>query len=68
MGSEACSRREPDDAPGGESALCQKKDLIISKFDELLKKLNGEELSANITMDKVSKEFKEAMTVCVRAH
>ena len=69
IGSEACSRREPDggDAGGGESALCQKKDIIISKFDELLKKLNGEELSANITMDRVSKEFKEAMTVCVRA-
>ena len=56
-------RREPDD--GGESTLCKKKDDIISKFDELLKKLNGEELSANITMGKVSKEYKEAMTVCV---
>jgi len=68
MGSEACSRREPDEAPaGGESALCEKKDLIISKFDELLKKLNGEELSANITMDRVSAEFKEAMTVRVMA-
>ena len=47
---------------GGESTLCKKKDLIISKFDELLKKLDGEELSANITMGKVSKEYKEAMT------
>ena len=55
--------REPDD--GGESTLCKKKDEIISKFDELLKKLNGEELSANITMGKVTKEYKEAMTVCV---
>ena len=43
--------------------LCQKKDIIIQKFDELLKKLGGEELSANITMGKVTKEWKEAMTV-----
>jgi len=47
---------------GGTSLLCQKKDLIISKFDELLKKLGGEELSANITMGKVTTEFKEAMS------
>jgi len=46
----------------GESLLCQKKDLIIQKFDELLKKLGGEELSANITMGRVSKEWKEAMS------
>jgi len=45
--------------------LCQKKDLIIQKFDELLKKLGGEELSANITMGKVSKEWSEAMSVSV---
>merc|ERR1711990_1064196 len=44
------------------SVLCKKKDLIIEKFDELLKKLQGEELSANITMGKVTDEFKEAMT------
>lgn len=43
--------------------LCKKKDLIIDKFDELLKKLGGEELSANITMNKVTAEWKEAMTV-----
>jgi len=47
---------------GGTSVLCKKKDLIIEKFDELLKKLQGEELSANITMGKVTDEFKEAMT------
>lgn len=47
----------------GESLLCKKKDLIIEKFDELLKKLGGEELSANITMGRVSKEWKEAMEV-----
>jgi len=48
-------------AEGG-SLLCEKKDNIISKFDELLKKLGGEELSANITMGKVTKEWKESMT------
>ena len=48
---------------GGPSLLCQKKDLIIEKFDELLKKLGGEELSANITMGKVTAEWKEAMKV-----
>ena len=45
------------------SLLCQKKDIIIQKFDELLKKLGGEELSANITMGRVTKEWKEAMEV-----
>jgi hypothetical protein len=44
--------------------LCKKKDIIIQKFDELLKKLGGEELAANITMGKVTKEWKEAMSVC----
>ena len=48
---------------GGVSLLCQKKDIIIQKFDELLRKLGGEELSANITMGKVTKEWKEAMEV-----
>ena len=43
--------------------LCKKKDIIIQKLDQLLKKLGGEELSANITMGKVSKEWKEAMEV-----
>jgi len=45
----------------GGSMLCQKKDIIIEKFDQLLKKLGGEELSANITMGRVSKEWSEAM-------
>ena len=45
------------------SLLCAKKDLILSKFDDLLKKLGGQELSANITMDKVAKEFKQTMQV-----
>ncbi len=48
------------------SLLCQKKDIIIQKFDELLKKLGGEELSANITMGRVTKEWKEAMEVRTR--
>jgi hypothetical protein len=43
--------------------LCKKKDIIIQKLDQLLKKLGGEELSANITMGRVSKEWKEAMEV-----
>ena len=46
--------------------LCQKKQIILDKFDALLKKLGGQELSANITMDKVSAEFKEAMSVSER--
>jgi len=50
----------------GESLLCQKKQIILDKFDALLKKLGGQELSANITMDKVSAEFKEAMSVSER--
>lgn len=37
-----------------ESKLCEKKDKIIGLFDTLLAKLGGEELSANITMGKVS--------------
>ena len=51
----------PQQLADGQSLLCKKKDLIIQKFDELLKKLGGEELSANITMGRVSKEWKEAM-------
>jgi len=50
----------------GESLLCQKKQIILDKFDALLKKLGGQELSANITLDKVSAEFKEAMSVSER--
>merc|ERR1719409_2232680 len=42
------------------SALCEKKDKIISLFDRLLSKLGGEELAANITYGKVDKESKEA--------
>lgn len=38
-----------------ESKLCEKKDKIIALFDQLLAKLGGEELSANITMGKVSR-------------
>mmetsp|Transcript_25687 Transcript_25687/g.51451 ORF Transcript_25687/g.51451 Transcript_25687/m.51451 type:complete len:258 (-) Transcript_25687:123-896(-) len=45
----------------GDSKLCKKKDIIIEKFDQLLKRLGGEELSANITMGKVTAEWKKAM-------
>jgi hypothetical protein len=38
-----------------ESKLCEKKDKIIALFDQLLAKLGGEELSANITMGKVGR-------------
>ena len=48
-------------ALAGESLLCKKRDVIIEKFDELLRRLGGEELSANITMGRVTKEWKEAM-------
>ena len=44
------------------SKLCEKKDKILELFDKLLNKLGGEELSANITYGKVSKEFKDAMS------
>lgn len=43
--------------------LREKKDIIIQKFDEPLKKLGGEELSANITMGRVTKEWTAAMKV-----
>ena len=49
-------------ALAGDSLLCAKRDKIIELFDQLLAKLGGEELSANITMGKVTDEFKEAMT------
>jgi hypothetical protein len=44
-----------------ESKLCEKKDKIIALFDQLLAKLGGEELSANITMGKVKDEWKNAL-------
>jgi hypothetical protein len=42
--------------------LCEKKDKILALFDKLLNKLGGNELSANITYGKVSKEFSDAMS------
>jgi hypothetical protein len=50
-----------------DSLLCKKKDIIIEKFDQLLKKLGGEELAANITMGRVSDEFKHAMATWLDA-
>merc|ERR1719409_2345085 len=49
-------------ALAGDSMLCEKRQKIIDLFDQLLKKLGGEELSANITMGKISAEWKEAMS------
>ena len=46
----------------GKSLLCEKRARIIELFDQLLAKLGGEELSANITMGKVSKEWHDALS------
>ena len=46
---------------GGDASLCGKKDVIIEKFDALLKKLNAEELSLKIELDGATQEWKEAM-------
>jgi len=48
-------------ALAGDSLLCEKRQQIIDLFDQLLKKLGGEELSANITLGKVDKAWKEAL-------
>ena len=45
----------------GDSRLCDKKDLILDKFDQLLRKLGGEELSLNISLGKMSAEWHAAM-------
>jgi len=44
-----------------DSTLCAKKDIILSKFDQLLKKLGGEELALNISNGQVNSEYKEAL-------
>ena len=44
-----------------DSKLCAKKDIIIQKFDDLLKKLGAEELALNISLGKMSAEWKAAM-------
>ncbi len=54
-------------ALAGDSLLCEKRAKIIDLFDQLLKKLGGEELSANITMGRVAKEWKEAMEAWLTA-
>ena len=54
-------------ALAGDSLLCEKREKIIALFDQLLKKLGGEELSANITMGKVTKEWEEAMSSWLEA-
>jgi hypothetical protein len=52
---------DPPPATSG-SLLCEKRAKIIALFDTLLAKLGGEELSANITMGKITDEWKDAMT------
>jgi len=37
----------------GDSRLCDKKDIILEKFHQLLRKLGGEELSLNISLGKM---------------
>merc|ERR1719487_2360182 len=54
-------------ALAGDSLLCEKRDKIIQLFDQLLAKLGGEELSANITMGKVTKEWKDALSTWLDA-
>jgi hypothetical protein len=44
-----------------DSTLCAKKDIIIAKFDALLKKLGGEELAMNISNGKLNAEFQSAL-------
>merc|ERR1712205_216708 len=46
---------------GGESKLCEKKDIILDKFDQLLRKLGGEELSLNISLGKMGAQWHRAM-------
>jgi len=45
-----------------DSTLCAKKDIIIAKFDQLLHKLGGEELSLNITNGKINADFQAALS------
>ena len=47
--------------PGGDSGLCAKQQKIIDKFDALLKKLGGEELSLKIELGEVTEEWKKSM-------
>jgi len=52
----------PEMSLASKSLLCEKRAKIIDLFDRLLKKLGGEELSANITMGKVTKEWNDALS------
>jgi len=51
----------------GDDALCGKRQLIIDKFDALLKKLGGEELSLKIELGQVTKEWKDSMEAYLNA-
>jgi len=44
-----------------DSTLCAKKDRIIFLFDQLLKKLGGEELALNISHGKLGAEYQAAL-------
>jgi hypothetical protein len=46
----------------GEGQLCKKKDIIIDKFDQLLRKLGGTgELSLKISLGRIGAEWHAAM-------
>jgi len=55
------------DGARGDDALCGKRQLIIDKFDALLKKLGGEELSLKIELGQVTKEWKDSMEAFLNA-
>jgi len=55
------------DGARGDDALCGKRQLIIDKFDALLKKLGGEELSLKIELGQVTKEWKDSMEAYLNA-
>jgi len=63
----ALMSRSNTQALAGDSLLCEKRQKIIDLFDQLLRKLGGEELSANITMGRVTKEWAEAMSSWLEA-
>ena len=44
-----------------DSKLCAKRDIILKKFDDLLRKLGAEELALNISLGKMSAEWKAAI-------
>ena len=57
----------PSLAADGGSKLCQKKQMLVDKFDELLRKLGVDVADANATMAVYTKEFQDAMTAWLDA-